>query len=120
MTLSDRLQQDFGSLPTTLFFEHQTLAELTDYFTAQHATRLAQLLGTVPPVTQPRSVVASAQTGSAPAVDDGGYGAAPIAIIGLAGRYPGADSVEELWQVLAQGKDCISEIPGTLGSYRFI
>ncbi|WP_348799928.1 amino acid adenylation domain-containing protein [Flavobacterium adhaerens] len=31
-----------------------------------------------------------------------------IAIIGMAGRFPGADSIEELWKVLRDGKETIS------------
>ncbi len=31
-----------------------------------------------------------------------------IAIIGMAGRFPGAASVEELWENLKQGKECIA------------
>jgi hypothetical protein len=27
-----------------------------------------------------------------------------IAIVGMAGRFPGADSLEELWEVIAEGK----------------
>ena len=34
-----------------------------------------------------------------------------IAIIGLAGRYPQAGSLEEFWANLSQGKDSITEIP---------
>jgi len=34
-----------------------------------------------------------------------------IAIVGMAGRYPKARDMGELWQNLAQGKDCIEEIP---------
>ena len=30
-----------------------------------------------------------------------------IAIIGLSGRYPGAGSVDEYWEILKDGKDCI-------------
>jgi polyketide synthase PksN len=33
-----------------------------------------------------------------------------IAIVGMAGRYPKARDLGELWQNLAQGKDCIEEI----------
>jgi len=36
-----------------------------------------------------------------------------IAIIGLAGRYPGAKNVAEFWNNLHDGKDCITEIPTT-------
>ncbi|MDY8134320.1 polyketide synthase [Aquimarina sp. 2201CG5-10] len=31
-----------------------------------------------------------------------------IAIIGMSGRFPGAESIEELWEVLKQGKETIS------------
>ncbi|WPQ61780.1 SDR family NAD(P)-dependent oxidoreductase [Chitinophaga sancti] len=36
-----------------------------------------------------------------------------IAVIGIGGRYPGADSIAEFWQNLLDGKDCITEIPKT-------
>ena len=34
-----------------------------------------------------------------------------IAIIGLSGRYPKARDIDEFWKNLAEGKDCITEIP---------
>src|SRR5262249_43344273 len=34
-----------------------------------------------------------------------------IAIIGLAGRYPGANTMAQFWRNLCDGKDCISTIP---------
>src|SRR5262249_135370 len=36
-----------------------------------------------------------------------------IAIIGLAGRYPGARDLRTFWENLRQGRDCISEIPAS-------
>ncbi len=35
----------------------------------------------------------------------------PIAIIGQACRFPGADSVDELWRLLRDGVDAITEVP---------
>lgn len=35
----------------------------------------------------------------------------PIAIVGIAGRYPKANNMEEMWNNLVEGKDCISDIP---------
>src|SRR5205085_2127539 len=32
----------------------------------------------------------------------------PVAIVGLACRFPGADDVESLWRVLTEGKETIS------------
>jgi polyketide synthase PksN len=34
-----------------------------------------------------------------------------VAIVGMAGRYPKAKNLGELWENLRQGKDCIEEIP---------
>ncbi|MFT5083576.1 MAG: acyl transferase domain-containing protein/tryptophanase/acyl carrier protein, partial [Lentisphaeria bacterium] len=34
-----------------------------------------------------------------------------VAIVGLAGRYPMAGGIEEFWENLKAGRDCISEIP---------
>ena len=34
-----------------------------------------------------------------------------IAIIGVSGRYPGANNIQEFWKNLRNGKDCITEIP---------
>src|SRR5690606_19804149 len=35
----------------------------------------------------------------------------PIAIIGVSGRYPHARNLDEYWDNLKAGKDCIEEIP---------
>ncbi|AXS40802.1 beta-ketoacyl synthase N-terminal-like domain-containing protein [Breoghania sp. L-A4] len=35
----------------------------------------------------------------------------PVAIIGMSGRFPGADDIETLWQALLDGRDLVTEIP---------
>ncbi|NOT89843.1 MAG: SDR family NAD(P)-dependent oxidoreductase [Lysobacter sp.] len=35
----------------------------------------------------------------------------PVAIVGLSGRYPEARNLDDYWRNLAEGKDCIREIP---------
>ncbi|MGK5530462.1 beta-ketoacyl synthase N-terminal-like domain-containing protein [Streptomyces sp. URMC 129] len=40
-----------------------------------------------------------------------GAGAAPVAIIGLAGRFPGADSVADLWRLQVAGGEAVTEAP---------
>ncbi|WP_459213172.1 polyketide synthase [Aquimarina rhabdastrellae] len=35
-----------------------------------------------------------------------------IAIIGMSGQFPKAEDVDVFWQNIAEGRDCISEIPG--------
>jgi acyl transferase domain-containing protein len=35
-----------------------------------------------------------------------------IAVIGMAGKFPMADNLEEFWENLKNGKDCIGDLPG--------
>ena len=41
-----------------------------------------------------------------------------VAIIGLAGRYPGAERLDQFWENLKLGRDCITEIPAEAWDYR--
>ncbi|MFJ8229751.1 SDR family NAD(P)-dependent oxidoreductase [Streptomyces sp. NPDC094448] len=136
MNLTSRLEQVFGSLPKTLFFEYQSIGELAGYFLAGHRERLTALL---PGDTTPSPSADGGDPGAGTGTDDaarrpGGPGPlrarpAPrlgrprpdrsgtaatgreIAVVGLAGRYPGARTVHEFWRNLAEGRDCVTEIP---------
>ncbi|HEY0789748.1 MAG TPA: SDR family NAD(P)-dependent oxidoreductase, partial [Chthoniobacterales bacterium] len=105
------LEQDFGELSKTLLFEHQTVAELAAHFVAnrpdqlrrQTAPDLPEPTVALPPVPEPvPEPVASSQTQIDPE---------EIAIVGVFGRYPMAENLEEFWTNLRAGKDCIVEIP---------
>ena len=128
MELTNQLERSFGSLPKTLFFEYRSIHELAEYFIASQASKLATLLSgatTDSAATkreqtsqQPR---ASLQPRSGrrfqrhsdipPAAAVPAAAAEPIAIVGLSGRYPEAYNLEEYWQNLRDGKDCIIEVP---------
>ena len=45
------------------------------------------------------------------ALVDQGYPKDAIAIIGMGCRFPGADSIDEFWDLLTEGKSMLSEIP---------
>lgn len=92
--LNARLEARFGPQPKTLFFEHQTLQALADHL--QHAHR--------PLEAQPVSVAVPMP--AEPPVDRDG-----IAIVGVAGRYPGADNLDAWWDLLAEGRSAIGEVP---------
>ncbi|MEU1321151.1 type I polyketide synthase, partial [Streptomyces tibetensis] len=97
--LRDRLATATGlKLPSGLLFDHPTPAALI-----AHLTTL---------LTGP---------GTAEATEDRRAGTAdtahePIAIVGMACRYPGGvTSPEELWNLVANGRDAISGFPGDRG-----
>jgi len=106
--LTDALEKDFGPLPKTLFFEYRTLRALAGYFVAKHAATLGRLFDGAAPQPPAPPTVAPEPRRDAPAPPAAG---APIAIIGLAGRYPGAGDLDQFWRNLEQGRDCITEVP---------
>jgi len=61
----------------------------------------------VPPAQNPETVAGkSMQTPSASTTQG-------IAVIGMAGKFPQAETVEQYWENIISGKDCIVEIPKT-------
>src|ERR1700751_5716115 len=140
MEFTQKLEKDFGELSKTLLFEHRNLGELAGYFLSSHARRLEELFGAnkaeSPKEAEPTS---ASEFGLAlvlhgPAKPDYGGSEAgrreasfkermhgepgDIAIIGVFGRYPMADDLEEFWANLRNGKDCIVEIPAERWDYR--
>ncbi|MGN9913462.1 SDR family NAD(P)-dependent oxidoreductase [Phytohabitans sp. LJ34] len=102
LNLVRALERDLGKLPATLLFEYQTLAALADYLLERHGHALAERFGA------PHEVAAPA----AAAAPDGPRGTGePIAIVGLSGRFPLADDLDEFWDNLVAGRDCITEVP---------
>lgn len=83
-------------LPATLLFDYPTIGALTDYLSKEV---LAGLTEAQPPmaVAPTRAVIADE----------------PIAIIGMSGRFPGANSIEAYWELLRDSVDAIREVPDT-------
>ncbi|MBR8740351.1 SDR family NAD(P)-dependent oxidoreductase [Nocardiopsis sp. MG754419] len=154
--LTSKLEDTFGSLPKTLFFEYVDLQGVAEYFVTEHRDRLLDLfapaesaadaqdaqaapppdprpapaaapaaLGPVTPATPespatpatPASDVETAVTTSVPRPVAGEpFGErAPargdVAVVGMAGRYPGADTLEEFWELLSEGRHGFETVP---------
>ena len=76
-------------LSPTLVWEHTTIEALAGHLAGE-------------PEGQPRAV------GEAPEPRDAGE---PIAIVGMACRFPGAPDLDAFWRVLADGVDAITDVP---------
>jgi amino acid adenylation domain-containing protein len=117
--LTDRLESDFGPLSKTMFFEHKTLASLVDYFVDAHGARLAELLAPELKANSDHTSGAPSTGGprdrptQAASVAPLAGSAMAIAVVGLAGRYPGARTLDEFWANLAAGRDCVTEVPAS-------
>jgi acyl transferase domain-containing protein/acyl-CoA synthetase (AMP-forming)/AMP-acid ligase II len=92
-------------LPPTLLFEYQTPASLADYLTTQFRPPAAAPAWTAP--TVPRAP--SGQDVPQPATQQ--FGDHDIAIIGIACRIPGANTLDEFWDILIKGRSMIGEVP---------
>ncbi|NUA42751.1 Polyketide synthase PksL [Dickeya solani] len=120
--LVNALKTTFGSgLPMTLFFEYQTMEELSRFLLENCHEACHGLRGTASANTVVKPAVTAALSAS-----DGVRAVSPaqrlqgsqrvvndddIAIIGIAGRYPQADNLDQFWSNLTQGRDCIIDVP---------
>ncbi|MEU3838478.1 beta-ketoacyl synthase N-terminal-like domain-containing protein [Streptomyces sp. NPDC028635] len=122
------LEADFGRLSKTLLFECRTVAELAEHLAEEFPARCAELTGTqsaaasarpgpaassTAPLTAARPA-ASPATGATEATEAGTAGdidPRAVAVIGVAGRFPQADGLQQLWDNLLAGRDSITEIP---------
>ena len=94
--VNTRLNRAFGlALTVTELFAHATIR--------QQARLVERALGKVAPPEDPATPPAARQ--SAPVL--AGPAWTPIAVIGLAGRFPGAADVDQLWRNLAAGVESI-------------
>ncbi|WP_421845184.1 SDR family NAD(P)-dependent oxidoreductase [Mycobacterium sp.] len=132
LELNKRLERRFGSLPASLLFEHDTAAKLGAYLSslvpgkgipgsassssAVHAGRqTATATATVGPETSSAAADVThpevARLGAPRATSRSGQAGEPIAIVGVAGRFPQADSPSEFWTNLRSGTNCVRQFP---------
>jgi polyketide synthase PksL len=118
LEITNRLEVDFGTLPKTLLYERNTLNDLAAYFLKKHQDKLQALFAkqnpdTILPVTE--SVVETHNvTTTVPVINN----TDDIAIIGLQGIYPMANDLDEFWDNLVAGRNCVGEVPVERWNYR--
>ncbi len=121
-----KMEEVFGELSKTLLYEYQTMEDLTVYITDTYAAKITEMYltnssaaveqntGSIEEALPPQqvqdfkikaSVPNSLNTNEVGEVQD------DIAVIGISGRYPGAENLEELWGILKSGGDKVSEVP---------
>ncbi|TVZ40316.1 polyketide synthase PksN [Alteromonadaceae bacterium 2753L.S.0a.02] len=118
------LEKSFEGLPRTLFFEYQNLNDLSDFIVAEYGS---QFSGTGEGIVKSTSSVATTALSRSAGKTARFYSQLDsdnrfnndddrdIAIVGISGRFPEAESITEFWENLKVGKDCISEVPAERG-----
>lgn len=118
MNLNKVLEKEFGEISKTLFFEYQTISEVTKYFLENYTEKLLRLLGEAyegdiiktKEVETPKKIEQETKYANR-FIKKEEIEITDIAIIGLSGYYPMAENIDEFWQNLIEGKDCIREVP---------
>ncbi|CAH9068078.1 hypothetical protein PSECIP111951_04006 [Pseudoalteromonas holothuriae] len=123
VSIITRMEELFGSLSKTLFFEYKTISDLAQYICHHHegvlneqlldkkpVQTLTHKITTEPMVTTPVVECSESQL-ALNALAQGNTVNHDVAVIGLVGRYAMADDLQQLWENLKEAKDCITEVP---------
>ncbi len=104
----------------SIFFGHSTIEELVRYFLEKH-NGVVEIFyeesgtETFQPqtVSEPKVVPELIRRNKPRFLSSKAVSAIlePIAIIGMSGRFPGARNIDEMWQILAEGREAVTEIP---------
>jgi acyl transferase domain-containing protein/acyl carrier protein len=130
------LNDTFGlELSPAIFFEYPTVCSFAQYLVCEHAALLADkfavraaVAGSMVKNVLPSSTDAPADTTTVTGLFTRGrtrlnhvsaavlpqpqvQGPEPVSIIGMSGCFPAARDIDEFWENLRSGKDCITEIP---------
>jgi acyl transferase domain-containing protein/ubiquinone/menaquinone biosynthesis C-methylase UbiE len=132
--LTNAMSKVFDNISSTLFFKYQTIDALVGHFLETQEDELIALVGLEDQELDKEIPGDEKILVESPSVRPGltfgksghfhqfrdpeieGLGAQPsrvqdVAIIGLSGRYPQANHVNEFWNNLKEGRNCITEIP---------
>lgn len=90
--LTSELNKDFPGIPPTILFEHRTLNSISESLASSHR----DVFFAKPKV---------------PSLPEKTAGDDDIAIIGLSGRFPGAETIDQFWENLHSGISSIAEVP---------
>jgi acyl transferase domain-containing protein len=116
---ANRIARHFDiELSPSVFFRHPTLVRLAAHLAAKHPEKMQRHYAPATAKAGPavnEAPVAPAQFAPQPvtAADSAG-----IAIVGMSGRFPGARSVAEFWELLRDGADAVTEIPAERFEWR--
>jgi acyl transferase domain-containing protein/acyl carrier protein/UDP-glucose 4-epimerase/SAM-dependent methyltransferase len=129
---NSEIEKRLGPISKTLLFEYHNVYDLANYFVRNYTAALVKLFGAQNARcvnVRPQKQVNLLDQKSTPPESAGFAGNTPtawenqianedIAIIGVSGRYPDSDNLQEFWELLKSGKDCITEIPEERWNYK--
>ncbi|WP_304943149.1 SDR family NAD(P)-dependent oxidoreductase, partial [Vallitalea guaymasensis] len=126
--LTNSLRKVFDNISSTIFFEYITIDDLVEHLIITQKNSLIKLVGldkiennnnqkqygqsiNNDSLRKPRTFIKTNESVSTKEKNDSEYEVEDIAVIGISGRYPKARNLNEFWNNLKNGENCISEIP---------
>jgi acyl transferase domain-containing protein/acyl carrier protein/NADP-dependent 3-hydroxy acid dehydrogenase YdfG len=122
VNIVNRLECDFPKIPKTIFFEFKNLKEIAGHLQTKYPDKSRQLVsGNSLTATgiidsehsflQHTHIMSTFSSSQQPATYHDEVSDKDIAIIGIHGMYPESKDLNEYWNNIKNGKDCITEIP---------
>ncbi|WP_187696013.1 type I polyketide synthase, partial [Priestia megaterium] len=128
------LTQHYGiEISPTLFFGNSTIKSLVQYFGVEYGDVIQrfyqeEVVESVVEATSKQQVArkgrkktktkTSTKTSSSAEANNQQSVPEPIAIIGMSGRFPQARNIDELWNILLEGKEVVTEVPADRFDWR--
>ncbi|MCC9263789.1 SDR family NAD(P)-dependent oxidoreductase [Bacillus velezensis] len=114
--LTNAFRNVFDQMTSTLFFEYQTIEEIADYLLLSQRGAFMKAMGVREEQLSDHTDNLNVKQNRIPQIEEGSRSNGDpyiqdIAVIGLSGRYPGADHVDELWENVKAGRHSITEVP---------
>ncbi|SHO44490.1 non-ribosomal peptide synthetase [Anaerocolumna xylanovorans] len=135
MDLNKELSQIFGELPKTLFFEYNNIEDLAEYLMKSNEETVIKQFGKKESDSEIEMIESSdeydfsvtgreensdteKQTDDWKVTENENRLQTDIAVIGLSGIFPMADNMDDFWNNLMEGRDCITEVPKERWDYK--
>jgi acyl transferase domain-containing protein/NADPH:quinone reductase-like Zn-dependent oxidoreductase/NADP-dependent 3-hydroxy acid dehydrogenase YdfG len=106
--LVDAINREFDlKLKIQVIYDYSSIRDLSQFL----VTRYGRILKSSPPKSDTPKKEASKIPAQAVTQAPHAKNTTDIAVIGMSGRFPGADNPSEFWENLRQGVDSITEVP---------
>jgi amino acid adenylation domain-containing protein len=129
--LTGELGQAFEAVSVATIFEHNTIASLAEHLLRTQPDKVHEALGVNSvnraeirktgsggAALRPAAIYSAQRSAPAPRAFAAPGATTSVAIVGLAGRYPGGETLRDFWTVLREGRSAIREVPADRWDWR--
>ncbi len=115
--INARLERDLGDLPKTLFYQNESIEELTRYLLQEQQQPLIRFFNLEDSVIESGYEDEQIENQQVAPSNEQYDDLEPIAIIGVHGYYPQSGDLNAYWENLKQGNDLVDLVPSSRWNY---